>query len=231
MIEIHALTAVLGTEFLLVLLAGLVYLLWRSRRTNRREQASAGALVEKVNAEMDARLDHLGGRLFNSLANLSEDARRQSVLAVAVKENELYRHVIRAFLDRDASKLAQLDVYVQGVSEPYLQLIADLIEHLQAQARLPEEAVREWEGRLAAAEAAGTEARSKAERINRQLALALNILDEVSSEYAKMFNETTSAEELQNSRSRMLAAFGRTERDAVAEILPALPDSDSRDEP
>jgi hypothetical protein len=29
----------------------------------------------------------------------------------------------------------------------------------------------------------------------------------------------------------MLAAFGRTERDAVAEILPALPDSDSRDEP
>jgi hypothetical protein len=231
MIEIHSLTAILGSEVLLVLLAVLVFLLWRWRRDSRRQRASAGELVERVNARMDERLEQLDGRLFGAVAGLPEDARRESVAAVAVKENELYRHIIRAFLDRDPAKLAELDDYVQGVSEPYCRLIAELIAHLQEQAQLPKAEVQVWEQKLAEAETAGVEAQARAERINHQLTLALSTLDEVSSEYTKMFGESHGAEELQASRKRMLEAFGRSERRALEDILPELHVSDAPDEP
>lgn len=231
MIEIHSLTAILGSEVLLVLLALLGFLLWRGRRDNRRDRARVGELVDRVNAQMDQRLEQLKGQLFGTVAGLSDGARRDSVSAVAFKENELYRHVIRAFLDRDASKLAELDHYVQGVSEPYCQLVADLIGHFQQQAQMPKSEVVVWEQKLAEVKGAVADAEARAERINHQLTLALNTLDEVSSEYTKMFGDSQAAEELHASRKRMLEAFGRTERRLLDEILPELPEADFPDEP
>ncbi|NJD07399.1 MAG: hypothetical protein FIA97_13010 [Methylococcaceae bacterium] len=223
MIEIHSLTAVLGLEVLLLLLAVLVFVLWRRSRNHQRDRASAGELVQRVNAQMDERLAQLNGQLFGGIEGLPEDARRESVNAVAMKENELYRHVIRAFLDRDALKLAELDHYVHGVSEPYCRLIGDLISHLKEQPKLPSAEVLAWERKMAAAQAEAVESQARAERINHQLSLALDTLDEVSSEYTKMFGETAAAEELQASRKRMLEVFGRTERRMLDELLPELP--------
>jgi hypothetical protein len=223
MIEIHSLTAVLGTEVLLALLATLAFVLWRGRRNTQRDRASAGELVERVNAEMDQRLAQLNGRLFAEIEGLPERTRLESVSAVTVKENELYRHVIRAFLDHDAIKLAELDQYVHGVSEPYCRLIGDLISHLKEQPKLPSAEVVAWEQKVAVVQAEAVEAQARAERINHQLSLALDTLDEVSSEYTKMFGETSAAEELQASRKRMLEVFGRTESRLLDELLPELP--------
>jgi hypothetical protein len=221
MIEVHSLTAVLGAELLVVLVLILLFLLWRGSSRTRKDQAKANDLVTRINAEHTRRLENLGSRIFETIADFPAEKREQSMSAVALKENELYRHVIRAFLNHDMDKLAELDRYVHGLSEPYCQLIADLIDHLP-KGNAQQKAEQGLEERLSVAEAVAQESQAKAEQINHQLTLALSTLDEVSSEYTKMFNEARSAEELNHSRKRMLEAFRRTEHLASQGILPEL---------
>jgi hypothetical protein len=228
MIEINSVTVVLGLELLVALIALLGFLLWRGRSKQQRDRQCAGALVARINTKQTDRISQLEGKLFGAAAQLPAELRQQSLAAVAVKENELYRHVIRAFLDRDTQKLGELDQYVQKLSEPYCQLIAGLIGQAAGEGMVSRDDYAALDARLADAEARAREAEAKAERINYQLTVALNTLDDVSSEYTKMFNEPKSMEELHASRKRVLAAFRRSEQQAWEGILPELSSPESR---
>ena len=223
-LQLDSLTVVLGAELLVALALALGLILWHGFSRNRHEKTQAGNLVARINAGHTEHINQLGGQLLAGVSDFPDAKRDQSMNALAVKENELYKHVIRAFLNHDIGRLTELDRYVHGLSEPYCQLIADLIEHLPRQGG--GEPSAEAQERVGVAEAIAREAQAQAEQINQQLTLALSTLDEVSSEYTKMFNTPKSVEELNESRLRMLQAFGRTENLARQGLLPELHTAD-----
>ena len=195
-VEISSLTAVLGLELIVALLLIIVFMLWRKVSSDRDDHAKASSLVARINTEHSKHLEKLGGQLFDAVANFPVEKRELSMAALATKENELYRHVIRAFLAHDMEKLAELDQYVHGLSEPYCQLITALLEHLPKQQSAENSTDGETvEQRLQVAETVALESQAKSEQINHQLTLALSTLDEVSSEYTKIFNEPKTVEE------------------------------------
>lgn len=214
MIEIHSLTAIFATEAIVALLGALVLMLFLAARKKRGEREQAGELVTRLNETEKARLQQLDAALVESTELVDDEVRRQTLEAVGHQEKALYRHVIQAFLSRDAEKLAEIDNPVRALSEPYCQLVKQLIE------RMPAHDTSKAGEKLAALETEIRQARAEAERTNEQLTLALATLDEVSGEYVKMFGEPQQAEELHASRKRMLDAFRRTERLAAGGSIP-----------
>jgi gamma-glutamyl:cysteine ligase YbdK (ATP-grasp superfamily) len=117
--------------------------------------------------------------------------------------------VVRAFLQGDAQALNELDQYVQGLSEPYCQLIHDLMEELRQNGGAAPGASTELRVCLEVAETRAREAESRAQQINDQLSRAITIYEEVQLEYTKMFEGTPTAEELQLSSERVLQALAK----------------------
>lgn len=214
MIEIHTLTAVFAVEAIAVLLLALGLMLFFSRRRKRGEHGQAQALVARINATEVSRMRHLDSELPELVERLPEGIRQETLALVSRQEKALYRQVIQAFLTRDAEKLADLEQYVQGVSVPYLQLLQQL------DAQLPNtesaEKLSVIEQQLQASVAESQRLRGENEQLQEQLKLSLDSLDEVSKEYARMFGHADSAEELQVSREKMMAAFRRSENLANA---------------
>ncbi|QSA96336.1 hypothetical protein [Methylococcus sp. EFPC2] len=212
MLEISALTAVLVAEVLAALLLVLGALLWRAWRRKRAERSHADKLVEHINRADAQRLDELNLALADPSLALDDDQRSHTLEQVGARERALYRLVIRAVLDHDVERLAQLDRHVRALSEPYRELIAQLAE------KRPQQESGDVQVRLENAEEQTRQASAEAEHLRAQLKAALETLDEVSSEYTRMFGESKSGDELQLSRHRMLEAFQRAEALARGEL-------------
>lgn len=130
MIQVNLLTAVLAIEALAGLIVALLFLLYRRSSKSRSEHAEAVALVDRINQEDEAHEQHLADSLsvLDDTGPLDDSMRRATVEAVLNKEKALYRLAIQAFLSRDAKKLAEIDQHVRGLSEPYCQLIQQLLK-------------------------------------------------------------------------------------------------------
>lgn len=205
MLEIHSLTAVLATEALVALLLALIFMLFRATSRKKVERSQAIALVDRINGTDAQRLDQLGTTLADPALKLDDAQRQHALEELSSREKALYRLVIQAFLDRDTERLAQLDEHVRALSEPFRDLMKGLTE------KLPQQELGVLQTRLEAAEQEAQQALGEVERLGDQLRTALETLTEVSSEYARMFGEPKSSDEIQLSRQRMLAAFHRAE--------------------
>ncbi|SMF96924.1 hypothetical protein SAMN02949497_4338 [Methylomagnum ishizawai] len=196
MIEIPQLAAVLATEAIVALLCALVLLWYLGARKTRAERGEAAALVERINSEDEAHEQRLAQALSDG-GNLAPSLRDSVLTEVLNKEKALYRQAIQAFLSRDPAKLAEIDRHVQGISEPYCRLIAELLR----QAPRPES--------NAGLEAALEHAQVENAELQHRLGKTLQALEDVSQEYARMFGNPHTAQELSASLDRVLAAFGR----------------------
>ena len=183
MIEVHSVIVVLVLEALVALLLALLFLAARNWFKRRRERGQVDDFVNRINHQADIVLPTANQPLSeNSEAALSSDVLQETLDAVNHREKELYRHVLQAFLQRDAGKLAQLDQHVRALSEPYTRLIQEVLARpLKQPDTLLVEQVQQ-------ARAEANKAREEAEQIKLKLGNALNTLNNVSSEYAKMFH-------------------------------------------
>lgn len=213
MIEIHALTALFGLEAIIALLASVIALVYHARRRKKREKQQAEAWVRKFQSREGQRLESLAGGLAEAGEGMDGALRQNTLAAVNQNERALYHAILDAFLHQDLSKLAELEFQVQSLSAPWQALVRQA-------ASQPALAMAEMQAQTAALAAeleqaqALAQARQAREAVQQQLGQAISALDQVSAEYAKMFGERKTAEELQASRARMLLAFRAAEQAA-----------------
>ncbi len=227
MIEIPLLTAVLAAEAIVALLGVLILLIYRRSRKGRDDRDHATALVNRINHEDVAHEQRLANALSESAELLDETLRSATVEEVLRKEKALYRQAIQAFLSQDPLKLAEIDRHVRGLSEPYCRLIGRLLEQAPRREAAPDARVAKLEAELLRAQA-------EADSAKEQLSAAMEALDDVSNEYARMFGSARTAKELRDSLDRVFAVFRRVLQSAEAQFPPESPTggaASGRDQP
>lgn len=202
MVQVNSLVAVFVTEGLvaaILLIAGFAVIITRRRA---RERDAAGRFISHVRQAQDGRSKRLE-KVISEACDL-EPGQLEAVLSeVGSCEKSLYRKVVEIFLNRDAGLLTGIDQNVQALTKPFLSLLSRVADKSRKD---PEMA--------AAVEAARAEIeRLKQEslRLSKQLSMAMETMDEISSEYSKIFGSSKQAEELDLSRKRMLNTYLRAE--------------------
>ncbi len=202
MIEVNSLVAVFVVEGLaaLFLLVVIVAFFISSKKT--KERLAARRLVNKLKNGESSRKEDLSNRLSESCA-LGGAAIETALTEIDSQEKILYQQIVKMFLGRDAALLLEIDKSVQALSEPFCKLLADVaaIEKVDPAITTAIETANVEINRL----------RGESERLTEQLSMAMQTMDEVSSEYSKMFGSTKDVEELDVSRKRMLNTYKRAE--------------------
>jgi DNA repair exonuclease SbcCD ATPase subunit len=223
MIAIHSLTAVLAAEALIVLSGLLLWLLLRGKRRERRERGQARAWVRRFKAHEKDRRESLGEELAGMDAIVDEASLGETLAEVKEREQMLYCVIIDAFLTHDVDKLSAVEEQVGGLSEPWRLLARRLSAAAAGEDPRERLAAMDADLRQARAEAENAakeleRARIEREDLAQRLDRAIVALDQVSGEYAKMFNDPKSAEELRASRARLLQALRAAERSLGASV-------------
>jgi hypothetical protein len=214
MIEIPALIAVLAAEAIVALSGLLILLGYRRSRKKRLDRAEAGRFIDRVNETGESRLAELYAALAPDGGPPSEPWFRTLLEEIMAREKAIYRQAFEAFLNRDAARLAEIDAQVRELAEPYCRLIEQWRE------KLPKyDPTRDLE-RIDELQAEVLRTRAEADHARAELALALESLEDVSAEYAKMFGSRKTADQLQASLGRVLGIFRRTTQAAGEEPSP-----------
>ncbi len=202
MIEVNSLVAIFVVEALaglFLLVAGITF--YMSRRKSKERSAAKG-LVNKLKNGESSRKESLGAQLSES-CDLDEAAIDNVLAEIDGQEKYLYQQLVKMFLGRDATLLAEIDKSVQALSDPFCKLLSEM------------GAVEKVDSAMTSAiETANSEIlrlRGESERLSEQLGMAMQTMDEVSSEYSKMFGSSKDSEELDISRKRMLNTYKRAE--------------------
>lgn len=202
MIEVHSLVAVFVVEALAALFLLVVVFTFFISRRKSKERSAAKDLVNKLKDSESSRKESLGDRLSES-CELDPSKIDHVIAEIDGQEKNLYQQIVKMFLGRDAALLAEIDKSVQALSDPFCRLLSEIASSEKVDSAMS-----------SAIETANLEIqrlRGESERLSEQLGMAMQTMDEVSSEYSKMFGSSKDSEELDISRKRMLNTYKRAE--------------------
>lgn len=209
MIQVDSLVAVFILEGLvgaLMLVIGVAFFMFR-RRVKARKAASQ--FINHLNKAESSRSEILGEHI-SEACDLEQGEIEAVVTEVRICEKTIYQKSIQLFLNRDAEVLNGIDQSVQALSKPFCKVLSEISEQRKDDPEL-----------VAALEAAQAEVdslRIDSDRLSKQLSMAMETMDDISSEYANMFSSSREAEELDMSRKRMLNTYRRAE-ESMAKIF------------
>lgn len=206
-ITIDPLVLAFVVEALALALAVLAAVLWLWHRHRHREHDAARHLVDRLRKTIPGQGEELNAVL-GEIAALADDERRAEFIeAVLSREKALYRHVLRLFLEQDGRLLSRLEQPVRALTEPYRELLRDLPgigneaepdPRTDEELRLAREQIRRLE--------------SENEELARQLQIAMETIESLSSEYTRMFAPDRTSAELEQSRRRILETLQASQR-------------------
>ncbi len=193
----NLLTWVLLAEVLIAALVFLGLILFITSRKKKTAHKAVQVLIKKIKANASARKEKVSeDKIFSSFdSNMVDELFDE----VREKESKMYQHIVRIFLKKEASDLNSLDTYMDEISAPYWRALKEVVEQSQVNVQGGDE--------LSTVNAERALVVNENERLSEQLALALKTLDEVSNEYANMFDGKKEREELNSSRARVLDHF------------------------
>jgi len=212
MIELHSLTVMLVSQlFIALLLLVVMFLVWMLRRRTQ-EQADLRRFILRMKKGESQNQLRLGERL--RLVPAFDEAKLLPVLnEYGVQERRLYRQIFDLILRRNLKELNALDQRLGALVAPLLELLATLPDHppapdvnnslmerLQAELAQAHAMIEEQTARIRLL-------REESSRLTGQLGTALETLEEVSSEYSKMFGSNPNADELAHSLQKMRNVF------------------------
>lgn len=166
-------------------------------KKKKQQRQAVNSVTKSFKANSSKRSKELNGdEVFLSL----DDELLEAFLSdIKKKEATLYRQINQVFLQKDAAVLKLLDKSVTEISDTYWGAIRKSLLRSQDSS----DALQDIETlKLDLKEAA-----SEQERLAEQLKETLSTLDEVSNEYAHLFNSNKDQDELTASKERMLACF------------------------
>lgn len=200
--QVGSLTFILLLELTGGLLFGIVlYLAWVIRRKNH-DQAAVRNFIERLKETESQRIEELKQRL-QGLTNVSDEQLSQVLEEFSLQEKTLYKQVIEVFLHRSMDSVMAISSRVKAITEPFCKLLTDakgVDESVLRDMKKARKLIEEQTARM-------KQLRFESSQLGEQLSTALETLDEVSSEYAKMFGASKSAEELDASQKKMLNTF------------------------
>lgn len=194
------LTWVLLAEVLIVSLVILGLLIFLAGRKKKAAHKAIQTLTKKIKKNVTEHKEKVGKA--GVLSSFSEKLRDELFEEVQQKESEMYQHVVKIFLKKEVDDLKKLDTYMDEISVPYWKALKEVVERSQLKA--------EDGADLTTIKAELELSLHEKERLSEQLASALKTLDEVSNEYANMFDGKKEQEELRISKDRMMDHFHQT---------------------
>lgn len=212
MSQLYSLTVVLlGELFVGLLLVVLVYLGWQWHRRSR-EQADLRRFILKMKKGESQNQLRIGERL-RLVPAFDEDKLLPVLQEYGAQERRLYRQIFDLILRRNLKELNALEQRLGALVAPLLELLASLPDHppardadtappggLQVELTQARAVIEEQAARIRLL-------REESSRLSGQLGTALETLEEVSSEYSKMFGSGKSADELALSLQKMRNVF------------------------
>lgn len=198
MIELNPVMAIFFFEAMLILtLLALMFLILRHKK-NSETQSAALTLIKQLEKSKAGRADQLE-QLTNQLANIEPGQLNDFLEEIKVNEKNFYQHVLRMFFSRDTELLKKIDKKVQSLSEPYYQLLSHSASAASNNEALDEE--------LQSANQEISRLKKETQAFSEQLVIAMNTMDEISSEYTRIFSGQRTELELENSSKKMMALF------------------------
>jgi len=208
MIDLNPVLGIFYIEALLipVLLVLIVPILLHKK--NSATQSTALALIKKLKKRESGRGDQLE-QLTNDLANIEQGQLNEFLEEIKVNEKSFYQYVLRMFFSKDTELLKKIDKKVQSLSEPYCKLLSQ-----SGSAALNNEALGK---ELQRAQQEISRLKKENQAFSQQQEIALNTMDEISSEYAQLFTSQRTELELTNSSKKILELF-RTSGQRINQI-------------
>lgn len=198
MIEINEVFAVFIGEAFIALLLVFIIILLISMKRRKRDRAAASGLIKKVSKGNELREKEMFD-LLGEDSGVDEGCLKEIINEMRTQERALYQHVIQLYLKRDAKMLSKIEGQVQALAEPYKRLLSEKSGGTEVDPGLLEEIekIKLEQNRL----------RADNERLATQLGVAMETMDEVSTEYSMLFSSSKAADELNASKTRMLTIF------------------------
>lgn len=219
MIQLDSLVLV----FMVEAIAGLALLVlvhWIfSYRKKLTERGAAIVLIDKLNQNEQSRNQTLTG-ILNEADETAPGSLQELVMEISQGERDLYQRIIKMFISRDSKLLTEIDHNIRALTEPYCKFIAEVANLQKVDSSLNDE--------IESANAEIDRLKAQYDRSCEQLRMALETMDQVSSEYTKIFGGSKSAEDLEESRLKMLNIYKDAEQEFKQtfqnEIFPPLDD-------
>ncbi len=186
MIELNSITVVLLLEALLALFLIIFSWFLFARKKVSGGYSTSNTLINKLKKAEDRKEDNLSELITSHL-----EPELQNKLLAEVKSNErrLYKQIIRIFLDKDAKLLGRVNQHIDKFSESYCKIISHVSNDIVSEEKIKE-------SRLL----------TENERLEEQLAIAMRTIEEISSEYSRVFSGAKRLE-LENSSKKILDIF------------------------
>ncbi len=198
MIDLNPVLGIFYIEALLIpILFALIVPILRHKK-NSATQNSALALIKKLKKNGGSRGDQLE-QLTNNLTGIEPGQLNEFLEEIKVNEKNFYQYLLRMFFSKDAELLKKIDKKVQSLSEPYCKLISQ-----SSSVALNNEALGE---ELQRAQQEISRLKKENQAFSQQQEIALNTMDEISSEYAQLFTSQRTELELTNSSKKILELF------------------------
>jgi len=132
---------------------------------------------------------------------LDESLLKALVDDIKETESKVYQGIFGLFLQKRSEILQTIDQHVIGMGVPYRNALRDMVSHGVAGSSNEEE--------MAALKANLEVEVSEKERLSEQLGMTIRTLDDVSNEYALLFDGKAEQQELMASKERVIAMFER----------------------
>lgn len=202
MIHVDSLVIVFMIEVIAVLLS-LVGVVWfLSIKIKSKARSAALTLIEKINKNEQIRTRELNDLLTKD--NIIDPETVQNILTeINRNEKALYQQIIEIFINRDNKLLSEIDHRVRELSDPYCKFLID---------RSDTDDVDSTPGpEIESANAEIARLKSQGEKLSEHLRMALETVDNVSSEFTKLYSGTGAEDELNQARLRMLYIYTEAE--------------------
>jgi len=210
MIELNSVFVVLMAEAL----AGLIFLLLGfflfSKKQVLGEQTAANKLIDKLENTEDIKTKQIEDMITEN-CNIEPDVVKKLLNEISSSERVLYQQMIKMFLNRDVELLNEMDQYIDNISEPYCKIIRHSSSNV-AESGAPEVVEDKIEKLM-----------QEIARLGKQLTISLNTMDDISSEYTRVFSGTQTELELENSSKKMISIF----HDAEQQIKDSFKDKEA----
>jgi hypothetical protein len=198
MIAINSVVVVLMIEALIALLSLAFGFFLYKRTTKNKEHKAADNLVAKLKkdeAERGKRMEFL----IKNNCDIEPAALKKLLQEIITCERSLYQQIIQMFLNRDVQLLTEMDEYVHSLSKPYCKALEQKSPRAINQEDL-ENAVQLAQKKI-------DKLNDERTRLADQLQMAMTTMEEISSEYTRMFNGTKNELELNQSCQKMLQVY------------------------
>lgn len=189
MMALDSALVILMAEILAVVLAFAAIWFFMSRNKRNKEISAIDSFLTQMDEQTDIRNQPLD-RLLSEVCGLRKEEVQETLQQVSDSERALMKTVIELFLKREMALLNEVDRCIGDLSEPYCRLLAKL---------------------SAAPKTSAPDNAQSLERINqqlvRQLDTAMQTIDEITSEYTRVFNGNQTELELENSAKKLQQIF------------------------